>query len=38
MESSPLKSLYMEQNGEQFEEEKGDGSFGMKTRKASRTP
>ena len=30
--------MYMEQNGEQFEEVKGDGSFGMRTRKVSRTP
>ena len=35
MESSPLKSMYMEQNGEQFEEVKGEGSFGL--RKNSRT-
>ena len=37
MESSPFKSLYLEENGEQLEEVKDDGSFGMQSRKASRT-
>ena len=38
MESSPIKSMYLNENGEQeLEEVKGEGSFGVQTRN-SRTP